>query len=455
MKDFYDLYDDLFDQANGINQSNEDDSEEFITGAELAKMNNNPNFDINAPKGVNKDDIEESVHFKRYSKRREHKFTEKEMEEIRNSCRNTIVHDYSEHDIYHMSDEEREKADSLRSISMKVASLKRIYRKPDQYIEAMRIYVDAWQVLEKEENFLYSKSEFFKMVHDGRIYSNRLIKPELKGATKIDDETLILYLSNPQLDSKDFVIKQEKVYDDWSGWDDEEDDETEEEKMQRLLSPEEIEWLTKYSDNPPPIEVKPIKKKYIKSYLSGEYNKRGRKKKKNKMSKYEKYSMKNLHTLLRKIESNPNNRDYSQRSHMLTNSMFVLPEREKTFWDDLFYDGSWADKYGCELFDIYVNELIMEQRIPGSTYITYGDRSLSLIFKDLEESGNNVLNLRRVMNKDVEYRQDEEVRESKKKNLKREKAIYNRILNLTQSDKFKKTVEKVNKKAEIENNRRN
>jgi hypothetical protein len=227
--------------------SDDEDSEEFVTSTEIVKTKEK----IEKSGGLTSDDdgvIEEDFHFKRYGKRREHKYTETEMAEIRNSCSRTIVHDYGDYDMYHISNEERSRNDQLAAISMKLGRLKRIYRKVDEYIEAMRIVFEAWSMLEKV-NYLHTREEFFQMVADGRIVSNRIIMPKLKGIDKYNMDIIINYISNPGLDASQLLPKKkERDYD--SFYDDDCVEEDEAETMIRLLSKEEAEYIINGTPKP-------------------------------------------------------------------------------------------------------------------------------------------------------------------------------------------------------------
>ena len=114
------MYQELIEQAATFGEminpgsqylDDDDDSEDFMTSKEIIKTKEDikEKFGIDDP--INDGVIEEDVHFKTYSKKYQHKYTDKEMEEIRKSCECTIVHDYGEHDIYHLSDEERAEND--------------------------------------------------------------------------------------------------------------------------------------------------------------------------------------------------------------------------------------------------------------------------------------------------------------------------------------------------------
>ena len=420
---------------------NDDDVESFITSEELSKMEDQKEV---GGRGNTNTDIEEVVgHFKRYSKRRVHKYTEKEMEEIRNGCVATIVHDYAEHDEYHMSDEERHEHDSLKEISAKLGGLKRTYRKVNQYIRAMRIVVEAWEILEKKENFLHDEDEFFEMVAEGKIYHNRIIMPKLVGMKNYDIDMIIKYISNPELDPDELMPKPTVDYaeDDWYRSDEEDADE-----MERLLSPSEVQYILDHSDNPETIYVEPAKTKYIRGYDQRGVIKSNRR----KLKKSDRFKAEALHTLLNKIQSNPSNRNgtdmYASRFHILTHSMFEPEEKHDDFWDDLRYDGSWTDKNGLKLYDIMFNECLMGQMMPRSGGMTYGDDSLTQFFKTMEQAGMNVMKLRQAMNMRSEDISESEIERSRKENKKIEAQLLQRITKLNRSEKFKKMIAKSEKK---------
>lgn len=448
---FEDIYKSLLDDENNFFNSRDfgdsfqgaDEGEDFLTSKEIVKMKEHPetNPGIQLPPGPV--EIEETFgYFKRYNTRREHKYTETEMKEIRESCVNTIVHDYSEHDEYHMSDEERARNDSLQELNLKLGSLKRIYRKVDQYIEAMRVVVEAWELLEKKENYLHSSDEFFRLVSCGKIYHNRIPMPKLKGMDKYNIDMIIKYISNPELDPKDLVPIKEEKRDPWYDQflsEEDGDYETEEEMMERLLSPEEVDYILHNADNPPAFRVKDIKGKYIKGYDVRSFGRSNKK----KMKKKERYIADGLHDILNKIQSNPNNRGYNnERSYLVTSSLFEPPKKENNIWDEMRFEGSWADDDAVFLYDIAVREELMKELTPGNSYVTYADRELQKFFKTLEENGVNVIELRRKMNMSDEKVQAAETKKQKKENRKIESAILQRISKLNESPKFKKMAAK-------------
>ena len=425
--DIYDMFDEMYyKETDNIVE----EEEELISGKELEKMREASNVKI--PMGLDNDIEEELIHFKRYNKnRREHKYTEQEMELIRESCKETIVHDYSENDIYHMSDEDRSKHDSLQELSLKLSSLKRVYRKIDQYIEAQRIVFDAWCLIESKENQLFSKDEFFQMIHDGKIYSNRIIQPQYKGKIKYDPDIIIAYISNKDLDPKNLVI-QNKARDGWYDYD-EEDDETEEEKMYRLLSPEEVQYILDYDDNnPAKIEAIPLEKKYLKNLGQRTF---GKKKKK------ESYQVESAHEILNKIQANHG--DYSSRSFMSGDSMFDINE-SRIDYSKFRYTGSLRDKAGLKLFNMRMDLARDEMRIPGSSYMTYGDKDRAELYKDFENKGGNSLILRRSLD-GFETHAQVDAKQQKEKNRKMEGRVVDRLIKLNDNPKFKKLTSKAEK----------
>lgn len=442
MDNINDLYKSLLDIEN---DHYSDEGEDFVTKEELEKMNKNPNVYKNLKASKLDDDIEEQLVFRTYSKRREHKYTETEMKQITESCEKTIVHDYSEKDIYHMSDEERAEKDTLNEISLRLSKLKRVYRKVDQYVEAMRTVYEAWDLLEKKSNFLHTRDEFFQLVGEGKIYNNRIVKPLLKGKNNYNMDIIIQYISNPELDVSTLVPKKEKIYDPWDDYNDE-SDETEEEKMNRLLSPQEVEFILNNADNPPPLYVDDVKPKYIKGFNErsyfGKYNKKKKKKKGNKSDRYKRES---LHELLNKIQSNPNNNPTSQYSYIVTNNLFEFDKKPKNIWDDFYYKGSWSDDYGIYLHDLYIQEKILESRVPDSNYMTYDDRLTNDFFRVLESHGINTLELRRQMNQTADDLNSMEAKKMKKFSRKIESNILQRLMKLNNNSKFKKLSSKVEK----------
>lgn len=453
MASIFDKYQDLLDQEEesisrnmfGFNRhANDDDEIDTLFGSEdIAKLQDKlPDVgDVKAPKGPA--DIQEEVHFHRYTTRRKHKYTEKELEQIRESCKGTIVHDYSEHDMFHQTDEERAANDLLAEIRVKLHGLKSTYSKVDQYIMAMRVVVEACEMIEEKANFIHSEDEFYSMISEGKIYITGVPMPRLRKADRYNQDLLIKYISNPELDPTDLVFN--KSYD--SFYDEEDDllnpdDESDEDKMYRLLSEDEVTYISENEDNVPKIKVHDIKNKYIKGY-----DRKSMFKSKKKVSKKDKYMKDSLHDLLNKIQSNPVNntsKGYSS-SWLLTNSMFEPVKKEKDFWDDLYFDGSWTNKNDLFLYDMAIRDKMLDQHPVGERYLTNQDKELQMFFRTMEDNGINVVELRRRMNMADEDLKRAEAKKVNKNNKKIESALIQRIEKLNGDPKFKKLVTKAEK----------
>jgi len=436
-------------------EEDDEDAETFVTSKEIAKMQEEENP---SSSGIARrpDEFEEYLHFKRYTEVREHKYTEAELEQIRESCRYCLVHDYSEQDIYHISDEERAKLDSLNEIATKLSGLKTTYGQVDKYVLAMRIVVEAWELLEKKENYLHSDEEFWKMISDGRIYHNRIPIPKLRHMDRYNKDLLIQYISNPDLDPSDLLSQEKQEENAWymdDGWDEPEEDD--EEAMKRLLSPEEVQYILDHEEHPEDIYVKEFKRSELKGYEGNKYH-RFRSKKKRKLSKRKKYVRDNLHDILMKIQSNPKNHDSDiqlNRSTLLTHSMFEPPKRIKNPFDDIHFDASWTDKNALFIYDLIMREKMLETAAPGGV-LTYGDLEFQDVFKMMEEQGMNVTHLRQQMNMTSEADKRATIKKKQKENRKIESSLLQRITKLNRNPKFKKLIgkaeDKLNKMGEEE-----
>ncbi|MCM1220541.1 MAG: hypothetical protein NC548_39245 [Lachnospiraceae bacterium] len=466
-KSMDDLYRELIENASGgfgnpgdfnsilspggrryVMPGDDEEVEAFITSEDIEKAKekeeDNPYRQIQRTEGG----IEEDVHFKRFTKRRQHKYTETEMKEIRASCVRTIVHDYGENDIYHLSDEERAKNDMLAELRVKLGGLKSTYRQIDKYIEAMRVVVAAWELLEKNGNYLHTEKEFFQMVARGEIFSTSILMPKMKKIDRYNIETLITYISNPELDPKDLLPKEVKDHDDFYDEDGAVDEYGEDEatSLARYLSPEEVKWLEEHIDNPPEYKVKDIDPKLIRGYdkygISSISGLSSRKKK--KKSKKKRYQIESLHDILNVIQANPSNRSdrgYAQ-SYGITHGMFETEKPETNWLDEIPFEGSWASELDVYLYDLMLREEMLKRHPDNEKYLTYADKELAQFFKILEDNGVNVIELRRRMectDEDVSRRINSKVRKS---NKKLESAILQRITELNKSDKFKKLVTK-------------
>lgn len=467
------------------------DEEEFLTSKEISEQKKEYE-DRYGPLPTGPVEIEEEVHFKRYTQRREHKYTESEMTAIRESCRATIVHDYSEKDIYHMSDEERRRNDMLNELTDQLGKLKSIYRQIDQYVEAMRVVVKAWEILERN-NFVHTRDEFYQMVADGSIVSPRIVMPKMKGINNYNMDMVIKYISNPELDPSDLVPvaavndedrfyerylrdftddpEYQEIFDGlYDGIHDKileqyredgkdvEDPEVLEEieekaleeadtatlnemelrRMQRLLTPEEVQFIMDHPD-PRPMKVKDISRKVIRGYDRFSPT---TKKKKKKLSKKQRYHRETVHQILNKIQNSYGRSSGLSSTYMVTNGIFDTDKPEENPFDRIRYTGSWADDDALWLYDIAVREELLRQHIPGDAYLTYADKEFNQFFKVLEDNGINVMHIRQQMNHTDETMQAERKKHEEKEARKIEAAIIQRITKLNDDPKFKKTVAK-------------
>lgn len=474
----------------------DDEEEEFMTSKEIVEQKKRleSQFGVSRPgqgnRGGDPTKIEEEVHFKRYTTRREHKYTEAEMQQIRDSCMSTIVHDYGERDIYHMSDEERAENDMLAELRPKLGALKRTYRKVDQYVEAMRTVMEAWRILEKN-NYLHSRDEFYDLIAKGRIYSRSIIMPKLKKMDNYNIDLLIQYISNPDADASKLapIVPEVKdpFYDVITREDDpwydyfynqelerinaEEDNKDEDEQMsaydrnlkahqyatkefqrmtmERYLDPEEVELIRDHMDNPPDLEVQNLKRKYYKNYDKRTFTLKKRKKK-DKNNKNERFIIENTHRILNKIQMNAayNGASDFSRSYLITQSMFGHDKKLKDFWAGKEFHGSWANKDDVLLYDLAIREALLQEKPEGQRYYSYADQELSQFFKALEDHGINTLDLRRRMNlngADSSVHDDISKAGRRKENKKMEAAILQRISKLNNDSKFKKLISKAEK----------
>lgn len=465
-----------------------EDEEEFFTSKEVEARRKDLE-DRFGPLPTGPEVIEEEAHFKRYSSRREHKYTEKELAAIRESCKATIVHDYGDRDIYHMSDEERRQNDILNELSGQLSTLKGIYRQVDQYIKAMRIVVQAWEILEKN-NYVHTKDEFYEMVADGKIVSSRIVMPKLKGIGNYNMDTIIKYISNPELDPTDLIpnnkTEKDRFYDRYTqdftddpeyqeifmelydgvfarileeykeAGKDIEDPEVLEEaeqkaledtdedtlnemeirRIKRLLTPEEAAYIRDHPD-PQRMKVHNVKRSMIRGYDSLSVTRT-----KKKLSKKEQYHRDTIHQMLNKIQSNSVRSSSMPSSFMVTHGIFDVDKPVGSPFDAIYYDGSWTDEDSLWLYDLAVRDELMKQHIPGEPYMTYADRELNNFFKVLEDSGLNVLEIRQRMNQTDAAIDAERKRREEKESKKIEAAIIQRITKLNNDPKFRKTVAK-------------
>ena len=150
--------------------------------------------------------------------------------------------------------------------------------------------------------------------------------------------------------------------------------------------------------------------------------------------------------MLIKLQNDPANRNIDEynRSYLITHGMFDTEKKPKDFWDDLVFDGSWADDAAVYMYDLISREELLKMRAPDERYMTYGDIELNSFFQIAERNGINVIELRQKMeiSDNTTLRESVELRESTKESKKLERDIIQRITKLNNDPKFKKLVDK-------------
>lgn len=390
------------------NRFNSEDVEEFSF--------NNEKESTEKQKSNSSVPIDETIHFKRYSVRRERNYTEKEMTEIKSKCQNTIVNDYGTNDFYHISDEERQKNDNLAEIAMKLASVKSLYRRLDQYIEAMRIVYKAWELL-SEQNVVHSKKEFFKMVAKGEIISHRIIIPQLKNIKKYNMDLIIRYISNPELDVSVFAPKN-----DYEEYIEEEDFE---EQMFRMLSPEDIAYIQERHEHPEQVEqmkVNELPNKLMKNYLQP---------KSNKKTNLHQQTFNKIVDATRKIGSNGSQTIFGS-------SLFDL-KKDKSVYDKIEFKSSWRKSKDADFFNMLIDEAILDE--PANRYKSKADLKMNEFYNELDRAGINWRQSVSYLSNLTPFNQEQD--ENKiKENKKIEKSILKRIAEMNKNPKFIDLVKK-------------
>lgn len=411
------------------------DIEAFITSEEIFKEDQPDNLPI--VRGGREKDDEESFVYKRYTNRREHKYTEQEMTAIREGCVVTYVNDYVSGDFYHMSDEERAKYDSLAEISARLGAVKSVYRRVDQYVIAMRTIYHAWGILAKS-NLLYPRDEFFKLVGKGKITSSKIIMPVLKNASRYNMEKILLYIGDKELNPADLLpIKSDDVFDTYY------DDDEKEAELSRLFSEEELEEIAKFDEAAlPENKMKTIKldKKFIDAvdYYSS--------KKRKKMSKADRKFFENMAPIIKAIKSKS-----AKNTGFYSSTVDDLGEEDhtETIFDNLKFHGSWESDLDVMLYDIAVEDALNDVPIPGDRHLTNNDLLNKEFFATLSRNNVNDVKLKRFMEQyngsDIHVRRKEIVKE----NRAREEKFIQRVTNLQSNPKFAKLIKKAKKSIDM------
>lgn len=399
--------------------------------------------------------------FRMYNKRHVKKWSEKEMEEIRASCEGTIVHDYSEFDFYHISDDARAELDTLSEIRAQLSGLKTIYHRVDQYVEAMRIVFVAIELLEKKMNYVLSKDEFYEKIGAGTIYPTGFPIPQLHSLSKYDDGLLETYIANPSLNAADLLSEEERrrikaMSRTWADddEDEEEDEETPEEKIARLLGLEYAEELEQYRLSHEQIKVDSLDDKFIAGYSDGRtfFGKERRKKFKDKGKQT--YS-KAIQALFLGLENSPRftgddyvNSNYRRHNSIMTSGLFEPKEEIKNPIDGMRFFGSFADTDAFWFYEQAMDNKIADSVVPGQSYITHQGVSNQKVFNMLEKLGMNMTEFRRGISA-AGVSRDENIKENRERNKKLESRLVARIIAMNGDKKFKKLAAKAEEEAAL------
>lgn len=389
----------MFNEMTGSSnlRTRPEDEEVFIF-----KNKNQTEKSTSTPNGPSP--VEETFHFKRYTKKRVHKYTEEELKAIEQSCLNSIVNDYGKNDEYHFSDEEKKRNDQLAEISMKLATVKSVYRRLDEYIEAMRIVFRAWEILSKH-NYLHTKEEFFKLVAEGHIVSRRIIIPQLKNFKKYNKDVIIKYISNPHLDVSVFRPVEEEIFEEESDID------------ENLIFPNEsLNQETKIEN----LSSKKIPEKLFKKYYSAKKDK--------KLS----VKQNNFNKIMDGIKVM-----FNQGNDFITGSFFDHKSKEKGIYDKVKFKGSWKNKTDAWLYDMRLEEAKMDE--PIGRYTTKSDIFITKFFDELARNGIDSIEMRKGMK--IQHDLHEKAL-SKKELKKNEKEILETIIKLNEDKKFIKLSQK-------------
>ena len=361
--------------------------------------------------------IDESVHFKKYKTNRIHRYSEAEMEEIRLSCKNTIVNDYGSNDLYHMSDEDKMKNDQLAEIAIKLASVKSIYRRLDQYIEAMRIVYKAWDLL-SEKNFIHSKKEFFKLIGKGKIVSNRIIIPQMKNIKKYNLELIIKYISNPELDASIFAPEdQHQILED--------NEETEKERINRLFDIDEIKIISDYQNNQyGKIQVESLPDKFIKHYLQPNSNKK-----------------KTYHQSVFNQIMNENRKVMTLGDQYTFSSGILDKEKQIKLYDRVKFKGSWRNDSDVKYYNMMIDYSHLDDRY--DKWHTHGDIYINNFYTEMDSVG---VSWRQSSSDLFKESKEQNHKMSIKENKKLEKEILQRIVDINKDEKFKQLAKEAENK---------
>ena len=433
------------------------------------------------------DEIFEEVRERRRG--RPKKYSQKELDAIRESCKCVYVRDYAEQDPYHLSDKEREEKDILSDIRRELLQVKSGYNNPRDYVKAMRTVLKAWELV-AERNGLYTVDEFFDLVARGRLVSPSIPKVVLSNMKNYNKDMLAEYISNPDLDIDDlqaFDDKEEskaitefndelrrlhseykqlfidthkqEYYKELEGLKEDSkeyikkksaiDEELEIDasdfaaervdnyKIRKFFTREEVEEMIKYKENPTPMKVYNLDDKYIKDYDHKGSHKLGKK----KLKKTDRLIAKDVHLALNLMETKIKHTDNLWMPTM--DSMFGPNKPNKTIVNGFKVKGSLSKKSNYELLRMQQLDDHMSSTDPDNRFQTNGTAMTENMIDTCEQYYDmNMKPLRARLNMTVDGRDRLITDKIRKENKKKEYAIINKWIKLSESKAFKKEAAK-------------
>ena len=400
---------------------------------------------------------EEEVTFKRFSKIRERRYTEQELDKMKYDARHSIVFDYGPSDTYHMSDEEQLKRNELGELGMRLRSVKRSHGNAADFVKDMRLIVEAWEKI-AETNGIYTKEEFFRLVRKGRIISAIVPYTILRKKRLYDMDTIMRYVSDTSLDPMDLLTESDRErrlnpYANMFGYD-ENDDDGDENQEPSTLDESELSLIKDVVDGTtemPEAVILPLPEKFIHGYDRQHIRGFGVRKEQFKGSKKDKIRRKIIHRDLNELQATAHIKRLRRDSYSAS-GIFDVKGSPTTSRDKFRYGGSLRDNELVDMFVMIRDEMSKDDPISGRAE-TVRTALTNEIWEEMELLG--LGGVKRMREKVAMSKKHMRVKRQvdAKDRAKREAAILRRVHALNNNPKIKKVVEKAeNKMAEQERN---
>ena len=384
-------------------------------------------------------EIEETVYFHRRKKVTVKKYTEKELSNMREECKYTLIHDFAENDIYHVSDEERLKNDELAEIAIKIKGLRKGYRKVEQYIEAMRVAYQAWEILAKKYSLIYSRKDFFEGLSSGELSYDGFAVPTLRGIKNYNPKILAEYIQNVDLDPMELVKVDPREFVELP-WDN--DPEEYDNNHERLLSVKELNDIEEcHSGNlTSTISISKMDKKYIPNF-DYVYNKKRIK----KLNKKDKLIADSIKTVYKSIQGN----NVMFGNFMRYDDTYDKQQSNKSSnVESIRYSGSWQNDTKVQIFENIVHEEFLDDFPIQQKYQTFRDLEMSNLFGKMEEAGINVKEIRENISQPSSSEKKQTIKKERQENKRIERSIVSRVIAMNNNPKFKSIVKRVNQRLD-------